>query len=275
MSPDHEAPGHLGANGEQVPDAHYVRTGEHSFRSTVHTQGAWSPLEQHMATASGLLVHEIERNHPREDVIPVRFSYDILGFIRGGEIEVHTRILRPGRTIELIEATMSSGGRDCIRLSAWRLKTSDTRDVAGGEIQQLPPVERCKPVDMTELWAGGFISTLEARLAQEPRPGRASGWLRISHPIVEGEESSTLARFISAVDTANGVAPRLEIGPWAFPNVDLSIHLVRTPVSEWVGLHTSVEIGPDGVGLTHSELFDEHGPVGRVAQALTVRRMRD
>lgn len=273
MKTEH-APGHLGADGEQVPDAHYVRTGEHSFRSTVHTQGAWSPLEQHMASASGLLTHEIERNHPREDVIPVRFSFDILGFIAGGEIEVHTRMLRPGRTIELIEATMSSGGRDCIRLSMWRLTTSQTREVAGGEIRQLPPVAQCTPVDMGRIWDGGFIGTLEARLAGERRPGRAAGWLRIQHPIVAGEESSVLARFVSAVDTANGVAPRLEIGQWAFPNVDLSIHMVRSPVSEWVGLNTSVEIGPDGVGLTHSELSDERGPLGRVAQALTIRRMQ-
>lgn len=79
-----EAPGHLGANGEDVPDAHYVRTSDHGFRTTVYTQGAWSPLEQHMAASSGLLVHEIERNHPREDVLPVRFSFDILGFIPGG-----------------------------------------------------------------------------------------------------------------------------------------------------------------------------------------------
>lgn len=270
---DEQPVGHLGSNGEDVPNAHYVRTGEHSFRTTVHTQGAWSPLEQHMAASSGLLVHEIERNHPREDVLPVRFSFDILGFIAGGEIEVHTRVLRSGKTIELLEATMSSGGRDCIRLSLWRLKTSDTRDVAGGEIEPLTPLEECEPLDMSEVWDGGFIGSLEGRVARAPRPGSGAGWLRIGNDIVAGEQSSNTARFIGAVDSANGLAPRVEIGPWAFPNVDLSIHMFRAPVSAWVGLDVNVEFGGDGVGLTHSELFDEQGPVGRVAQALTVRRM--
>ena len=270
---DEQPVGHLGSNGEDVPNAHYVRTGEHSFRTTVHTQGAWSPLEQHMAASSGLLVHEIERNHPREDVLPVRFSFDILGFIAGGEIEVHTRVLRSGKTIELLEATMSSGGRDCIRLSLWRLKTSDTQDVAGGEIEPLTPLEECEPLDMSEVWDGGFIGSLEGRVARAPRPGSGAGWLRIGNDIVAGEQSSNTARFISAVDSANGLAPRVEIGPWAFPNVDLSIHMFRAPVSAWVGLDVNVEFGGDGVGLTHSELFDEQGPVGRVAQALTVRRM--
>ncbi|MDO4918153.1 thioesterase family protein [Kocuria sp.] len=272
MSDEQQPLGHLGANGEDIPQAHYVRTGEHSFRTTLYTQGAWSPLEQHMAASSGLLVHEIERNHPREDVLPARFSFDILGFIAGGEIEVHTRVLRPGRTIELLEATMSSGGRDCIRLSLWRLKTSDTREVAGGEIQPLTPLEQCEPLDMYEVWGGGYIRSLEARVARTPRPGSGAGWLRITKEVVAGEPSSPTARFISAVDAANGLAPRAEIGPWAFPNVDLGIHMFRAPVSEWVGLDTSVDLGGDGVGLTHSELFDEQGPLGRVAQALTVRR---
>ncbi|WP_144828261.1 thioesterase family protein [Kocuria rhizophila] len=270
---DEQPVGHLGVNGEDTPDAHYIRTGELSFRTTVYTQGAWSPLEQHMAASSGLLVHEIERNHPREDMIPVRFSFDILGFIAGGEIEVHTRVLRPGKTIELVEATMSSGGRDCIRLSMWRLKTSDTQDVAGGEIEPLTPLEQCEELNMYEQWGGGYIGSLEARVARMPRPGSGAGWLRISKAVVEGEQSSPTAQFISAVDAANGLAPRVEIGPWAFPNVDLTIHMFRAPVSAWVGLDTNVEFGGDGVGLTHSELFDEQGPIGRVAQALTVRRM--
>ena len=112
-------------------------------------------------------------------------------------------------------------------------------------------------------------------MAREPRPGSAAGWLRIKHRVVAGETSSHTARFVSAIDAANGIAPRVEPGQWAFPNVDLSIHLIREPVSEWVGLDTNVEISPVGVGLTHSELFDENGPIGRVAQALTVRRMGD
>ena len=168
---------------------------------------------------------------------------------------------------------MSAGGRDCIRLSLWRLTTSDTRDVAGGEIEPLPSVEQSQRVNMSEVWGGGFIGSLDARIARQPRPGSGAGWLRITKSVVEGEESSTTAQFISSVDAANGIAPRAEIGPWAFPNVDLSIHLFRAPVSSWVGLNTRVEFGGNGVGLTHSELFDEHGPVGRVAQALTLRRM--
>ena len=56
-----------------------------------------------------------------------------------------------------------------------------------------------------------------------------------------------------------------------FPNVDLSIHLYRSPVWGWVGLDTTVIFGADGVGLTSTTLHDRLGPVGRAEQILTVR----
>ena len=58
---------------------------------------------------------------------------------------------------------------------------------------------------------------------------------------------------------------------WLFPNLDLTIHLYRTPVAGWVGLDTTVTFGPTGLGLTSSALHDTLGPVGRAEQILTVR----
>ena len=56
-----------------------------------------------------------------------------------------------------------------------------------------------------------------------------------------------------------------------FPNVDLTAHLVRSPAAGWLGFDTTVTFGPGGHGLTRSVLHDEHGPLGSVAQTLTVR----
>ena len=69
---------HIGADGETVPHAYFVRTGERSFRSTVHSQGAWQDGEQHMAAASGLVIHELERALPSSKLIS-RITFDILG----------------------------------------------------------------------------------------------------------------------------------------------------------------------------------------------------
>ena len=57
----------------------------------------------------------------------------------------------------------------------------------------------------------------------------------------------------------------------AFPNLDLTAHVFAEPVGEWIGFDTTVSIGPGGIGLTHSIIHDETGPVGVLCQILTVR----
>ena len=47
--------------------------------------------------------------------------------------------IRPGRTIELVEATLVAGERPVIRARAWRIARVDTRSVAGGMPEPLPP----------------------------------------------------------------------------------------------------------------------------------------
>ena len=85
-------------------DFYYEALGGGRFRSTIHAQGAWNEHEQHMAPASGIMAYALAGHEPREDMRMARLSYEILGLIPGGEFEVVTSTLRPGRTIELVQA---------------------------------------------------------------------------------------------------------------------------------------------------------------------------
>ncbi len=73
------------------------------------------------------------------------------------------------------------------------------------------------------------------------------------------------------VDFANGIVPRMGPDKAFFPNVDLTVHLLRVPKKGWLGFDTSVTFDGCGIGLTHSILHDADGPLGSVAQSLTVR----
>ena len=86
-----------------------------------------------------------------------------------------------------------------------------------------------------------------------------------------GEPTDPLQRFLAVVDSANGVGAPLSVTGWTFLNTDLSVHLHRDPVGEWVGVEASTSIGPDGIGVCTAVLHDEHGPVGRSAQVLLVQ----
>ncbi|MDO5740600.1 MAG: thioesterase family protein [Ornithinimicrobium sp.] len=255
-----------------VDDDHYfVALGSGAYRPTMHVQGAWSPKEQHVAPVIGLLLHCLEREHPREDLQWSRLSVDILGMIHLTETTVATRVLRAGRTIELLEATATAAGRAVVRLTAWRLAHSDTRSVSQAEAPELPSPTSLEPWQGMGQWGGGFIRSLEFRAVPDGRPGRRQAWIRSNHPLVAGEDYSPLAAWVGLLDTANGIATRHPPGEWLFPNVDLTLHLHRTPSGPWVGLDTAVSWGPTGLGQTSSVVHDVHGPVGTVEQALTVR----
>jgi hypothetical protein len=77
---------------------------------------------------------------------------------------------------------------------------------------------------------------------------------------------------MAVADSGNGASSQLELRDWLFINTELTVHLWREPVGEWIGLDAETVIGPAGVGLATSTLHDTDGPVARGAQALLVRR---
>ncbi|GER22225.1 thioesterase [Zafaria cholistanensis] len=265
--------------GQEPPfartEAYYQGLGGSRYHSSAHTQGAWNPAEQHMAAATGLLTHELELFQPRPEMRMARISLDILGVIHAGELEVRTRMVRPGRTIELIEAEMVCQGRSAVLARAWRLKTLDSAPVAAVEDRSVTHPEDLPEWEGMSSWPGGFIRSLDFRVEPGHRPGRGVVWLRSPREMVDGLPTSDLVRLMGLVDTANGVAPRMGPGPvsWMFPNVDLQIHMHRAPVGEWLGLAARQTYGTDGIGLTSAVLHDVEGPFGRSEQILTVRPM--
>ena len=257
--------------GRVSGDVYYEELGEGRYRPTIHVQGAWNDDEQHMSPVAGLLAHAVEVHDPRPELQLSRITYDILGFIPLAQSHVRVRTLRPGRTIELVEATMEVAGRDVVRATAWRLRRQDTTAVEGGQIPPLPGPDVMPLWGFRSVWVGGYIATMHGRRDEDSRPGRAKAWIRSDVHLLDGEAVSPTAQFLRLVDTANGIATREDPRQWVFPNIDLTVHLLRQPEGEWVGFDTTVSFGPSGLGLTSSWLHDQSGPVGRVEQALTVR----
>lgn len=89
-------------------------------------------------------------------------------------------------------------------------------------------------------------------------------------PLVEGELPSPLTRVLVLADSGNGASSELDIGSWQFINPELTVHLHREPVGEWVCLDGSTTISAGGVGLATSLLSDLDGPIGVGAQSLLV-----
>ncbi|MFC4276441.1 thioesterase family protein [Achromobacter aloeverae] len=255
------------------PSSYFELISASRFVPTSYVGGGWNPAEQHIAPALGLLAHLVEthRDGRRQDGLQIgRASYDIYGVLPMEACDVEIEVIRPGKTIELVEARLLHAGRVGLTLRAWLMATMDTQAVAGDPYARLPAPDALPSWDMTGVWPGGFVRSVQLR-RDESTPGAATYWVNTDVSLLAGAEASPTARLLGLLDTANGVTPRAHPKDVAFPNIDLTAHLLRQPVGDWVGFDTKVGFGPTGLGVTHSIVHDVQGPVAVLSQSLTVR----
>ena len=253
----------------------FRREGE-AFVPTVHSRGPWDPGAQHGGAPAALLAEAV-----REPGMHVaRLTYDFVGPVPVGvPLLVETRVVRPGGRLQLVEADLvSADGAPVVRLRAMRLRRgevsglpprSDREAVPGGGPDAAEPSDfPLEPPD-----AEGFHRTaMEIRFAAGTSYGRGPGrtWFRFARPLVAGETPSPLALVVAAADFGNGVSRILDFERHLFVNTDLTIHLRREPVGEWVMLDARSRVEPTGVGLAASTLYDTSGAIGLSAQSLYV-----
>jgi len=101
-------------------------------------------------------------------------------------------------------------------------------------------------------------------------PGPATVWSHIRVALVDGEQPTPTQRLMAVADSGNGLSSVLPFDKWWFINTDLTVHLTRLPVGEWICVDARTTLSPDGVGLAETELLDTGGRVGRGAQTLMV-----
>ena len=84
-----------------------------------------------------------------------------------------------------------------------------------------------------------------------------------------GEQPSPLQRVLAVADSGNGLSG--ELGPgWLFINCELTVHLHREAVGQWVCVDAATTISPGGAGLATTVLSDVGGAIGVGAQSLLV-----
>jgi hypothetical protein len=256
-----------------VTSAFYTPTSDDGrFTATEHTGGPWDPKLQHGGPPSALLARAAEREAESWPSTVVRMAVEILGPVPVGEVSVESHLARSGRSVELIEAELSAGGRVAVRARAWRVRLADLDLPANVAVPtDVPPL----PAANSELpagWPGGFIESMDCRFTAGSwnDPGPATMWGRLRVALVEGEEISGLQRLMTLADCGNGVSSALPIGKWIFINPDLTVHLSRYPSGEWLCIDASTTADRRGFGLATSTLYDQSGQVGNGAQSLFI-----
>jgi hypothetical protein len=253
--------------------AFYELHGDGRFSSSKDTAGPWSADSQHMGPPSALLTRELQRCGGARDMLLARITVEILGPVPIEDLRVSARVERPGRSVELLSAELATVDRTVARASAWRIARSDSSSQVTGAAPALAPVDQAVEFGRPEGWSPGYIDQMQwmSLRGSLNEPGPATVWVRQRLPLVAGEEPTPLQRLMTVADSASGVSNWLDPASWLFINTELTVHIHREPVGEWIGLDARTVIGPDGVGTAVSVLHDQQGQIGNTAQSLLVR----
>ena len=253
-----------------MTDAFYVLDGDLVTPSEL-TRGPWDPNAQHAGPPSALLARAIELCEPREGMRVGRMTVEILAPVPIAPLTISASVVRPGRSVEMLEASLAGPDGELVRARAWRLATGD---ITADWEQDEPPPGREDARALEFFPSGervGWHTAMEIVFARGKflEPGPATVWMRPRVALVEGEEYSPLQRVMVAADGGNGVSAPLDWTGFIFINTDLSVHLLRPPTGEWICLDAVTHV--DGIGMTDTALWDERGRIGRAAQTLLVR----
>ncbi len=251
------------------------RDGSYAAQGT--SAGPWGGESQHGGPPAALLARAVERLDPDGDRVVGRFTLDLLGPVPVGRFAVTASVVRPGRSVELREATLHDldADRPVARAAAWCFPAHQA-----GPAAKLRPLAHVPadglPHDRPMSWSGGYLDAVEWRWVtgsvEEPGPGVV--WMRPRVPLVDDEPMSAVQRLMCCVDSASGVSAALDPGAWTFLNTELTVHVLRPPVGPWVCLDAHATLGPGSVGLATSHVYDAQGLVARSAQALLVAPRR-
>src|SRR5262245_43085246 len=107
-----------------MSDAFYVADGD-SFVPTPFTRGPWDPQAQHAGPPAALLARAIERLDPDGETQVARFTLEILRPIPLTPLRAQARLARPGRRVQLAEASLLDERGEVARASAWQIRRSD------------------------------------------------------------------------------------------------------------------------------------------------------
>jgi Thioesterase-like superfamily len=252
-------------------DSFYLPLGGDRWLATGHTVGPWDARSQHGGPPSALLARAIQRCAPRDDMIIARFTCEILRAIPVGEMAVRARLVRPGRSVELLEAVATADGSEVLRASAWRVRRAEGVPVEP-RLAPPPALPPPAPVPPPAGWVDGYVSALEWRAVRGGfgTPGPATMWARLLYPLVPDEETGPLERVLAVADSGSGAASELPFGEWLFINPELTVHLHREATGEWICMDGKTSISNGGAGLAISVLSDLTGPVGVGTQSLLV-----
>lgn len=237
------------------------------------TAGPWHSRAQHGGPPAALMARAVEALPEASGRQVGRFTMELLGPIPVAPLRVSARMLRPGRSVALVEAELvdEQADRPVALARAWLLPREEQRPASGPAPDHRPGDGVLKPPP--ESWHRGYLDAVTWRWidGSVETPGSAVVWARCP-AVVEGESPTGLQRLLALVDSASGISAVLDPAAYDFLNTELTVHLLRDPTEEWLCIDARTEPGDGAVGVATAVVSDTTGPLARSTQTLLLVR---
>lgn len=266
---------------ESLPAAVFDK-GDGVWLPTVLSRGPWAEGSQHGGAAAGLLAHLAERELPDASWQLNRMSLELIRPVPVAPLESRVHV-QAGRSTTLMDVDLLAGGDLVARAHVLAIRSQPFAlppEVPGWmEDRLLPgPGDCSEPAVIPGMPRGVsfYYTAAEHRVAQGEisRPGPGAAWFRLRLPLLAGEATSPFMLAAAIADSGSGLSWVLPPERYLFANADLSLHLHRQPMGEWIGMASETQADGGGAGTTLSRLYDAQGPIGVAVQTLVVRERR-
>jgi len=231
----------------------------------------WSPDMVGGRNVTGLVAWAVERDHPPSGGLELaRLTVDMFRVVPMRPLRVSTEVVRDGRRIRSVEASVWDGDVEVTRASAVLLARAEHPPAAAWT------PEPWRSPEPEALPAIGDASTMswDLRTLAPLGQGPNGAWMRELGPFVGADEASPLVRAALAADFVSALVNSDPQG-LAFINTDVTMYLSRYPQGDWLGLEAVGHLGAQGVAVASAWLHDRSGRIGQtIAAALPDPRMR-
>jgi acyl-coenzyme A thioesterase PaaI-like protein len=225
--------------------------------------GGWGPtLGGHVV--GGLLARSVETKRADADLVPARFTVDILRRVAAEPVRVESNVVRSGRRMQAIDASMTQHGEVVARAATLFLRRSEQPPAIPWSTDiDMPPIPPEPPqfdgsVPLFIVPFGGDVGD-GGNPWQHPGPRYA--WLRHIRALVDDEEPSPFVCAAMAVDVSASLTGFSTAG-LGFINADYTLTLCRLPEGPYIGLAALTHYSDAGIGIGTASIFDARGPIG-------------
>lgn len=263
----------------------FTPSGPDRWTPTELARGPWDARFCHGGPISALLARAVEHAEPGGDIDwqTSRLTVELTRPVPVGRpLDLVTETERPGKRVSLIAARLLDDGTEVARVRALRIRRNDL--VLPDDTVQPAPDPPGRPDDAVNesvTWAvdehtAFHKDACEHRFTEGSwdTPGPVGVWIRLLVDVVPGEAPTGLQRVAAAADFGNGVSGSLPFEQFIYINPDLTVHLLRPPLGEWIGMRTASYYGrgntSTGSGMAESALYDQEGRIGRSVQSLFI-----